>query len=42
MIHLPLMASATLVVVTVLGAWLDIRRVEVPDWLSIAGVMFGV
>jgi len=42
MIHLPPAASAMLLVITVLGAWLDIRRVEVPNWLAVASVILGV
>jgi len=42
MTHLPLLASAMLLAVTVLGVWLDMRRVEVPGWLTVAGVLLGV
>ena len=41
MTHLILPASATLLVIAVLGAWLDIREVKIPAWLSIAGVILG-
>lgn len=42
MTHLPPMAAAILLGVTILGALLDIRRIEVPGWLSITGVILGV
>jgi len=42
MTRFSLMTSVMLLVVTALGAWLDFRRVEVPNWLSVAGVILGV
>ena len=42
MTHVLLITSAMLLVVTVLGAWIDFRRIEVPNWLSVAGVILGV
>lgn len=42
MTHLAPLASATLLGVTLLGAALGVRRIEIPGWLSITVVALGI